>query len=182
MSNLLKYIKSDFYRYYGTEDIGKIIKCILFSRNRSFKYSFWLRLASRKNIFYPIAKLMHSYLSTKYGVYIPTVCKIGYGFYIGHSVAIVVNPKTIIGNNVNISQCLSIGSNQGTPAVIGDNVYIGPNVCIVENILIGSNSTIGAGAVVTKDVPENSTVVGVPARVISYKEPGRFIMNKYILE
>ena len=80
---------------------------------------------------------------------------------------------------MNISQFLSIGSNKGTPAVIGDNVYIGPNVCIVEDVHIGNNATIGAGAVVVKDVPENATVVGVPAKVISYDNAGCFIKNRY---
>ena len=64
--------------------------------------------------------------------------KLGYGLYIGHGVAIVINPGTIIGNNCNISQCLTIGTNHNTPAVIGDNVYIGPGVCIVEDVRIGN--------------------------------------------
>ena len=46
----------------------------------------------------------------------------------------MINGKTIIGNNVNVSQFLSIGSTKGTPATIGDNVYIGPNVCVVEDV------------------------------------------------
>lgn len=65
--------------------------------------------------------------------------------------------------------------------MIGDNVYIGPSVCIVENVSIGDNATIGAGAVVVKDVPANATVAGVPAKVISEKQPGRYILNKWIL-
>lgn len=104
--------------------------------------------------------------------------KLGYGLYIGHGVSIVINPGTIIGNNCNISQCLTIGTNHNTPAVIGDNVYIGPGVCIVEDVHIGNNVTIGAGSVVVKNIPNNATVAGVPAKVLNYNNPGRFIKNK----
>ena len=121
---------------------------------------------------------MHKHLSVKYGIHIPRTTKIGYGFYIGHGIGIVINGGTVIGNNVNISHFLSIGTNNDKPATIGDNVYIGPNVCIVEDVRVGNNSTIGAGAVVVKDVPDNATVAGVPAKVISYKSPGQFIKNK----
>lgn len=65
-----------------------------------------------------------------------------------------------------LSQFLSIGSNKGKAATIGDNVYIAPSVCLVEDIIIGHNSVIGAGCVVTKNVPPYSMVVGVPARII----------------
>ena len=105
-------------------------------------------------------------IGRKYGLQIPTCTKIGRGLYIGHGIGIVINPDTIIGDNCNISQFLTIGSNKGTPAKIGNNVYIGPNVCLVENVMIGDNAKIGAGAVVVKDVPANATAVGNPARVI----------------
>lgn len=108
--------------------------------------------------------------------------KLGYGLYIGHGVAIVINPGTTIGNNCNISQCLTIGTNEKNYATIGDNVYIGPGVCIVEGVNIGNNATIGAGAVVVKDVPENATVAGVPARVLNYNNPEKYIMNRYSLD
>ena len=130
---------------------------------------------------FPLALLMHKHLTAKYGIQIPRNTKIGYGLYIGHGVGIVINGGTVIGNNVNISQFLSIGTNKCTPAVIGDNVYIGPNVCIVEDVHIGNNATVGAGAVVVKDVPENATVAGVPAKVISYNNPGRFIKNPFVV-
>lgn len=53
--------------------------------------------------------------------------KIGYGLYISHGGPVVVNPSTVIGNNCNLSQFVTIGSNERKAAVIGDNVYIGPN-------------------------------------------------------
>lgn len=112
---------------------------------------------------------------------IPVNTKIGYGFYIGHGVGIVINRGTTIGNNVNISQFLSIGSNKRTPATIGDNVYIGPNVCIVEDVNIGSNTTIAAGAVVIKDIPENKTAAGCPAKVIGDNNHPEYVHNRWKL-
>lgn len=55
--------------------------------------------------------------------------------------------------------------------VIGDNCYISTGVTILGPIKIGNNVTIGAGAVVTKDVPDNCVVAGVPAKVVKVKEP-----------
>lgn len=122
---------------------------------------------------------MYKRASKKAQVDIPTSTKIGYGFYIGHGICMVINKGTIIGNNVNLSQFLNIGTNHSTPAIIGDNVYIGPQVCIIEDVKIENNSTIGAGAVVTKDVPQNATVVGVPAKVLNYDKPGQFINSRW---
>lgn len=158
-----------------------IFKALL-ARNHCFAYSFWLRLASRQNLFYPLARFMNYRQSRKYGIQISPFTRIGYGLYIGHGIGIVINPRTVIGNNCNISQFLTIGSNKGTPAVIGDNVYIGPQVCLVENVRIGDNATIGAGSVVTKDIPAGATAVGVPAKVISYDKQATFIRNRWIIE
>ena len=58
--------------------------------------------------------------------------KIGYGLYISHGGPVVVNPSTVIGNNCNLSQFVTIGSNEGKAAVIGDNVYVGPNTCMLR--------------------------------------------------
>lgn len=91
----------------------------------------------------------------------------------------VINGLTTIGNNVNMSQFTNIGTNHGTPAIIGNNVYIGPSVCIVEDVKIGSNSTVGAGAVVSRDIPMNSTCAGVPAKVLNFNNPARYIKNRW---
>ena len=118
-------------------------------------------------------------LRNKRNIQLPKNTKVGYGLYIGHNGPIIINPTTVIGNNVNLSQFTTIGSNKGNAAQIGDNVYIGPNVCVVENVKIGNNATIGAGSVVTKDIPENATAVGNYARVINYDNAGVFIKNRW---
>ena len=112
---------------------------------------------------------------------IPRGTKIGYGLYIGHEGPIVVNKTAVIGNNCNLSQFTTIGSNDGAAAVIGDNVYIGPSTCIVENVHIGNNVTIGAGSVVTKDIPDNATAAGNYAKVLNYSNPGRYVGNRFLL-
>ncbi len=172
--------KSDFYRYTGSH--ARLFRLYLQTYlSASFALNFWLRLSSYKGLFYPYCRLRLALIAKKYGLQIFPSTKIGYGLYIGHGFGTIVNPTAVIGNNVNLSQFTTIGSNEGLSAIIGDNVYIGPSVCIVENVSVGNNATIGAGAVVVKDVPTNATVAGVPAKVISEKQPGRFILNKWIL-
>jgi serine O-acetyltransferase len=183
MKDIYQYILSDYTRCYGrgVHSSRKVIFKALIAMNRGFTYCFWLRMSMRKegNPFYLFARWKHRRLSRKYSVYIPAGTKIGYGLFIGHDMGIIINPGTIMGNNINLSQFTTIGSNNSTPAVIGDNVYIGPSVCIVEDVHIGNNVTIGAGAVVVKDIPDNATVAGVPAKVISYKDNSRYVHNRW---
>lgn len=71
MKELFRYIQSDYYRYTGEmRGGGKILLYLLFKRNHCFNYSFWLRLASRKNILFPLAVLMYRHLTNKYGIQI----------------------------------------------------------------------------------------------------------------
>lgn len=176
-----KLFLSDYKRYKGHNSGLKPLIYALLCIDPCITYSFWWRMlsnSSKRNLLWPIAKFMYIRLSRKYGIQIPHQVKIGKGLYLGHGLGIVINPGTKIGNNCNLSQFVSIGTNKNTPAKIGDNVYIGPNVCIVEGVHIGNNVTIGAGAVVVEDVPDNATVAGVPAKVLNYNNPGRFILNK----
>lgn len=173
-SSVLFLIKSDLSRY--TNDLRWLSFARFFFLNQAFKYNFWLRMANSKNsLIARFSRWRLSALRKKSGIDISWKTNIGSGLYLGHGQSIVVSPSAIIGENCNISHFCSIGSNNGKAAVIGNNVYIGPNSCIVENVLIGSNVTIGAGSVVTKDIPDNATVAGVPARVLHFNEPGRFI-------
>ena len=176
--NTWEYIKSDLIRYTGSYSFSLLLKNYI--RNPSFKYSFWLRLCKHNNfLIRKIAIFMHKIFSSRYLIQIPKSIQIGYGLYIGHHMCIVVDGSATIGNNVNLSQFTTIGSNHGKAATIGNNVYIGPNVCIVEDVVIGNNSTIGAGSVVVKDIQENATVAGVPAKFLSFKNPGRYVNSRW---
>lgn len=170
-----KYIKSDLFRYYGKCDVTTFIKALLV--NESFRFQYAFRLCQTKGFAKYYGLLL--YFIFRNGNRIPRNVKIGYGLYIGHGGPVIINPTAIIGNNVNLSQFTTIGSNEGKAATIGDNVYIGPNVCIVEDVVIGNNVTIGAGSVVTKSIPDNATAVGNYAKVINYNNPARYIGNKW---
>jgi serine O-acetyltransferase len=173
-----EYIRSDLHRYAGDSSPTQLLRHLL--GNRSFRYSFWFRLCRVQSpLVRFMARAMHRHLSNKYGIFIPSSTQVGYGLYIGHGVGLVVNHTARIGNNCNLSQFTTIGSNHEHAACIGDNVYVGPGVSIVENVVIGSNATIGAGSVVVHDVPEGSTVAGNPAKVVSNKSPGRYVGNRW---
>lgn len=139
----------------------------------------WFRLCQYRGRAYRLCFFMYQRSCRKYCLDIPHTTRVGYGFYIGHGICIVINGGTIIGNNVNVSQFTNIGSNEERHAIIGDNVWMGPSVCIVEDVQIGSGSSIGAGAVVVKNIPHSATAVGVPAKIVNFNNPERYIKNKW---
>lgn len=171
------YVKSDLMRYYGKYDISTFLKAYL--RNSTFRFQYAFRLCQCAGPTKVIGLFLWVINRTRKRIQLPRNTKVGYGLYIGHEGSIVVNSTTIIGNNCNLSQFTTIGSNENNAAIIGDNTYIGPNVCIIENVQIGNNVTIGAGSVVTKDIPDNATAVGNYAKVINFNNPGRYINNRW---
>ena len=103
-----------------------------------------------------------------YGASISPQTKIGHNVHFAYNgMGIVIHPRCVIGNNVFISQQVTLGGrgDEGVP-VIGDNVLIGAGAKILGGVKIGNNAKIGANAVVITDVPDGATVVGVPARII----------------
>lgn len=94
---------------------------------------------------------------------------IGPGLVIQHGFSTIINAKSI-GCNCQIWQNVTIGVSKShmeeSKPTIGDNVKICANSVVIGNITVGNNVIIGAGTVVTRDIPDNCTVVGNPAHII----------------
>ena len=174
--SVYRYIQSDFYRIYGKCNFSTILKGFIL--NDTLRFQCFFRL-SKSSVWGRIGRILMKIDGTRQRIQISPYMSVGYGLYIGHGGPIVCNSTTILGNNVNLSQFVTIGANEGAVAHIGDNVYIGPNVCIVENISIGNNVTIGAGSVVVKSIPNDATVAGNYAKILNFNNPGRFINRRW---
>ncbi len=101
---------------------------------------------------------------------VPSSCIIGGGTKFGYGgIAVIIHARAKIGKNCVIGSCVTIGGKSGWWEVpeIGDNVDISSGSKILGPVRIGSNVIIGANSVVTKDVPDNCVVAGVPAKVIA---------------
>lgn len=104
------------------------------------------------------------------GVEIHPAAKIGPGFFIDHGMGVVIGETTEIGENVTMYQGAVLGGSGKEKGkrhpTVGDNVVIAAGAKVLGSFTVGENARIGAGAVVLQEVPPNSTVVGVPGRVV----------------
>ncbi|MDD6655739.1 MAG: serine O-acetyltransferase [Lachnospiraceae bacterium] len=118
---------------------------------------FWARYVSQRGV-------------RKTGIEIHPGAQIGKGFFIDHGNGVIIGETTVIGDNVTLYQGVTLGGTgkeQGKRhPTIGNNVMISAGAKVLGSFKIGDNSKIGAGSVVLEEVPPNSTVVGVPGRVV----------------
>lgn len=90
----------------------------------------------------------------------------GENLFFPHPRNVVIGEDVIIGSNCRIYQGVTIGQSKGKYPHIGDNVIIYPGAKVIGDIRVGDNSIVGANAVVTKNVPTNTIVAGIPAKVL----------------
>lgn len=102
---------------------------------------------------------------------VPASAKIGEGSFCSHrGMSVVIHKNAIIGRNTVIGTCVTIGGkgkNQPGAPTIGNNCYIATGAKILGPVTIGNSVTVGANSVVTSDIPDGATFVGVPARDIT---------------
>jgi len=124
-----------------------------------------------------LARLISQLARFMTGIEIHSGAKIGKRFFIDHGMGVVIGETAIVGDDVLLYQGVTLGGTGLEKGkrhpTIGNNVVIGTGAKVLGNITIGDNSYIGANAVVIKDVPPNSTVVGVPGRIT--KQDGKKI-------
>ena len=110
-----------------------------------------------------ISKIVFRLIYLHFNCYIPPEVEMEENVTIAHGIGIVIHGKTKIGKGTIIYQNVTIGGRNGqTGIVIGEKCTLGAGCCILGNIKIGNNVKIGANAVVLQDIPDDSTVVGVP--------------------
>lgn len=117
-----------------------------------------------------IPRFLSQFMRFLTGIEIHPGAKVGPGFFIDHGMGVVIGETSEIGKNVTLYQNVTLGGT-GTERgkrhpTIGDNVVVGAGAKVLGNIRVGNNVKVGAGSVVVRSVPDNCTVVGVPAEVV----------------
>ncbi len=183
----IKKIKEDIQVIYDNDPAAKNIFEVLFcypglqaliSHRIAHKLRYW---------HVPFIPRLISYLTRIItGIEIHPGASIGNRFFIDHGEGVVIGETAIIGDDVLIYQQVTLGgtgkeSGKRHPT-LGNNVIVGAGAKVLGNIKIGDHVRIGAGSVVVNDVPEHSTVVGIPGRIVhqKYVAPDGTLMHNRI--
>ena len=122
-----------------------------------------------------IARIISQFSRFLTGIEIHPRAKIGKNLFIDHGMGVVIGETSEIGNNVTIYHMVTLGGispsinsddqrNSKRHPTLMDNVVVGSGAQVLGPVIIGKNAKIGANAVVTKDVPENAVMIGIPAK------------------
>ena len=152
------------------------VKAVFFHQISNFFYKAGFEL---------VARIISQTIRFFTGIEIHPGAKIGKNLFIDHGMGVVIGETSEIGDNVTIYHAVTLGGS--SPSIdserqrhekrhptIGNDVVIGSGAQIIGPIKIGNNSRIAANAVVVKDVPENATMVGIPARAVKLENKGSF--------
>ena len=132
-----------------------------------------------------IARIIYQTIRFFTGIEIHPGAKIGKNLFIDHGMGVVIGETSEIGDNVTIYHAVTLGGS--SPSIdserqrhekrhptIGNDVVIGSGAQIIGPVNVGNGARIAANAVVVKDVPENATMVGIPAKAVKLENKGNF--------
>ena len=165
--NLKKYIESIKARDPAATSLLLVIltypgvKAVFFHRIANFIWQLNIKILGR------MISQLSRFLT---GIEIHPAAKIGERFFIDHGMGVVIGETAEIGNNCLLYQGVTLGgtgkSHGKRHPTLMENVVVGAGAKVLGSIIIGQNTRIGAGSVVVRNVEENSTVVGIPGRVV----------------
>jgi serine O-acetyltransferase len=137
-----------------------------FQAVQAYRVGHWLWRQGRRDMAY----FVQMRVSEVFGVDIHPGARVGKGIMIDHAHSIVIGETAVVGDNVSMLHSVTLGGTGKADGdrhpKIADGVMIGAGAKVLGNITVGQCSRIAAGSVVLHDVPRNSTVAGVPARVV----------------
>lgn len=167
---MIRYVKNEIKLIKQNDpSIKRSIECII---HPSFISKLYYRVSNYlyKRKLYFLARIISYQAKKLTGIEIHPGATIGKNLFIDHGMGVVIGETAIIGDNVTLFHGVTLGTTGKEVGkrhpTIKNNVLIGANATILGNITIGENSKVGAGAVVVKDVKENTTVVGIPAEIV----------------
>jgi serine O-acetyltransferase len=132
----------------------------------AYRFSHWLWMRGMRLL----ARLHSEWARLFTGIEIHPGAQIGRRLFIDHGMGVVIGETSIVGDGVTLYQGVTLGGTGKETGkrhpTIGNNVSIGSGAKLLGNIHIGDNCRVGAGSVVLRDVPDNSTIVGVPGHIV----------------
>lgn len=154
--------------YYGADDRKAVLKTLATDGTTSMVL-YRLMQGSRELGLSPL-EMVFNKLNAMNGCVIGRGADFGPGFVLFHSHGVVINGKVKGGDNVHLQHEVTIGDNgYGETPVLGSNILIGAGAKVIGPIRVGDGARIGANAVVVKDVADETTVVGIPAKPVARK-------------
>lgn len=171
MFRLFQYIREDIASVFDRDPAAKSLLEVLLCYPGL--HALWMHRINHwlwRHDFRLTSRLISQWVRFFTGIEIHPGAQIGHRFFIDHGMGVVIGETAIIGDDVTLYQGVTLGGTGKEKGkrhpTIEDNVFIGAGANVLGNITIGQNSRVGAGSVVLRDVPADSTIVGVPGHII----------------
>ncbi len=154
---------------YESESFGAIVRVLLTDGTASMILYRLMQWSHRCHLA-PLEMVLNRLNSVFCNCIIGRGAEFGPRFVLVHATGVVINGRVIGGAGVYLEHQVTIGAERRASPRLGDDVFVGAGAKIVGAVAIGDGARIGANAVVVKDVPPHTTVVGIPARVVRVRQ------------